>query len=362
MFEDALLHFLQPIVVVVQLLLSILDAEIILCFLTPREGEQCLEIIQLHVVVGSLHGNVLQLTYLAADKSLNLFRQLYFGDSFAQFNNVLILASSQLVLDILNLLLKEILLLLLVQFLVCLILNVALEAGKLHLAPQHLHQAIRALIEAVLLNQLVLIRKGKRHIRTDEVGQEHWIVDIAHGKNGIFARWFGQAQELGGCFLTSTHQHLKLLVIGNRQFVVQSSHATTPVGIDTQDFIQVYARKALQNDGSRAIWQREGTDDTRSHTRPVEILYTRNVHRSIQLAENANHFVVLGGVVNQMERTLASYIDLRHHSREQHHISQRKNGQGGGHAFVEERGNIAFIICYKREGAITDFIFIHCRF
>ena len=122
------------------------------------------------------------------------------------------------------------------------------------------------------------------------------------------------------------------------------------------------ARKALQNDGCRAIRQSEGANDTCGHTNLVEIIHTRTIHSGIHLAEHANHFIMFCSVVNQMERTLTRHIDLRHHPGKHHHVSQRENGQSGRHALVEERGNIAFIIGYEREGARTNFIFIHCQF
>ena len=186
MLDDAFLHLLQPIVIAVEGTLGVLHIQIVLGVFVPRQAEECLQVVELHVVVGRLGVGALQLDDLFLEQLGDLVVPLLQLGSIAHLGDVLVLhAAPQLVLDVLHLLHEEVLALLLAQFLLGTLLDIVLQFRELHLAIEDGEQRGGTLLHRGFDEQLRLLLDVEGEVGTDEVHEEHGIADVAQGEDGV---------------------------------------------------------------------------------------------------------------------------------------------------------------------------------
>ena len=74
MFQDTLLHLLHAVVVLVQDLLRTLQVEVVFRIFIPGQVHQRLQIVQLHIEVGTLRIQIVQLVGFLIEEALHLHR------------------------------------------------------------------------------------------------------------------------------------------------------------------------------------------------------------------------------------------------------------------------------------------------
>ena len=112
-FQDALLHFLHAVVVLVENLLGVGQAQVVYGVFVPRQIYQRLQIVDLNRIVGALRIDVVKLGHLLLENRLGCSVPYFVLGLFEQF--LLLRTSfpfSQFSLDLLNLLFQEVFLLL----------------------------------------------------------------------------------------------------------------------------------------------------------------------------------------------------------------------------------------------------------
>ena len=77
MFQDALLHLLHAVVVLVQDALGTLQVEVILGIFVPGQVHQRLQVVQLHVEVGTLRVQVVEFVGFLIEHLSDLHRPFF---------------------------------------------------------------------------------------------------------------------------------------------------------------------------------------------------------------------------------------------------------------------------------------------
>ena len=139
MFQNTFFYFFQAVVILVQRFLGISQTQIIRCINTPWQTHHGLQVVQLYAVIRRLRMHTLQLIHFFQECAFYLFIPFYGFRFFPHFLYFLLLISTtQLILNSFNLLLQEIFTLLLVNVLAGTHLNRFLDFGKLNLTIQNL--------------------------------------------------------------------------------------------------------------------------------------------------------------------------------------------------------------------------------
>ena len=112
--------------IAVEYLLCPLQVEVILGIFAPRQTDEGLKIAELHIEIGRLHLEAIQLLNLLVEGVLHLFRPFLTPSFFQQGSLLRRRTRANLSLQILNLLLQEIVLLLLIQVLTRLVADIGL--------------------------------------------------------------------------------------------------------------------------------------------------------------------------------------------------------------------------------------------
>ena len=147
MFQDAFLHLFQAVMILVQGLFGIHDAQVIGGIYPPRQSQQGLQISKLHIVIGRLRIDAFQLGYLLFKKLGHFLAPLIFGTLCTQFFHFAILSATQLILNVLDLLLQEVFALLAIDVLACTHLDRLFDISQTHFAVQYLNQAVHTVFQ-----------------------------------------------------------------------------------------------------------------------------------------------------------------------------------------------------------------------
>ena len=254
MLNDAFLHLVQPIMISVKDTLRVIHVEIVLSIFVPRQAEQSLQIVELHVIVWRLGIRTLQLLHLFLKKGSHIFIPLLLGSLGAHLLNVLVLHTSpKLILDVLHLLHEEVLALLLVDFFFCAHLDVLLEFRQLHFSVKDGKKMNSSLLQRVLLQQLNLFTNLKRKVRADIVDDEDSVVDILQGERGVLLRICIQTGILHAQILTVVDNSAELAAVFRRQVLVQSLYKSCQIGTALHNLVKAHPLHSLKNDCCRLI-------------------------------------------------------------------------------------------------------------
>ena len=215
MLDDALFHLVETVVVLVELFLHVVQVEVVLRVLVPRQLEQRVEVGILHREVGRLRVQPLELAHLFLENLGRLGIPFLLFGPFAQLLYVLVLhVAAQLLLDSTYLLLQEVFPLLLVQVLAGFGLDVGLDLQQLRLLGEHLVELEEAGLHVVDTQQFLFLSSCQRDIGSQEVDEVVGIVDISNGKNQLFGLLADVFQQVEGQVFHGRYQRFKLLVVG----------------------------------------------------------------------------------------------------------------------------------------------------
>ena len=114
MFQNALLHLFHAVVVAIEDVLGIADVQVVVSVNTPRQADNGLQVVELHVVIRYLRIDAFEFLQLAAECGFDLFGKYQLGGFLLQVGHVAVFVLAQLALYVFNLLVEEELLLLLV--------------------------------------------------------------------------------------------------------------------------------------------------------------------------------------------------------------------------------------------------------
>ena len=273
MFQDAFLYLFQTIVVLVQGLFCILNAEIIGCIYVPRQGKQGLQISELHIIVWRLRINTLQLGNFFCKKFVHFLAPEFRRSLHAEFFNLTILATSQFILDVLDLLLQEIFLLLTINILASSHLNGLLDSSQTNFTIQNLNKLINAFFQIVMLQQLNLFIGSKREIGTNVIDQYNSIIQILDRKSHIRSHTVGHLNILTSQLLAGIHQRLEFISIFILHIFRHRRYKAFHVRLGFSNTFQLYFHATgLHNGSCISTRQFKNAQNTGNHTHMIDIL------------------------------------------------------------------------------------------
>ena len=326
--DDALLHLLDAVVVAVEGVLGMGHVEVVVGKLVPRQPEQRLQVVELHVVVGRLGVGALQLHHLLLEQLGHVVAPLLPLCGVAHLGDVLILhAAAQLVLDVLELLLEEVLALLLAELLLGTCLDVLLQLRELHLAVEDGEQMCGALLQRGLGEQLCLLLDVEGEVGTDEVDQEDGVVDVAQGKDGVLLALDIELCILDSQLLAVVDDGAELAVVLPREDVAHGCHGGGHVGAALDDLEHLHPLYAVQDDGGGHVGHLEDADDASGSAHVVEVRLGGVLRFGRLLAMDGDGDFLLVGVLDELQRTAAADGDGHDDAGEQHHVAHRQHGQ-----------------------------------
>ena len=172
MFDDALFHLLQPVVITIQDFLGMGKIEIILAVFVPRQIDDRLYILRLDGKIRRLRMQTFQLAHFLFKRFGYRRRPFFLGSLFAQFLYLqLVDIAPQLFLDGLDLLLEKIFLLLLVNILVRLHLDGCFQFHQLILPIQDEQKTVRSVFQVTDQQQILFFRRSVGNIATRKIDQ-----------------------------------------------------------------------------------------------------------------------------------------------------------------------------------------------
>ena len=178
-FQYALLHLFHSIVVVIKNLLRTLQVEVVVGVFAPRKAHHRLQIVQLHAIFRTLRVEHVQLVQLFGEHLFNLVGPYFLIGLHEQFKAFRASFSvAQLLLDVLDLLLKEVFSLLLINLLTRLRADVLFQLQQLAFLVQHLQCADYAFHQRVGGQHLHLVHDAERHVRANEMQSQHVVLDV----------------------------------------------------------------------------------------------------------------------------------------------------------------------------------------
>ena len=326
--QDALLHLLQSVVVLVQRLFGVLQVEVVRRIDAPWQAQHRLQVVQLHAVVGRLRVRALQLVHLLQEDGLHLVAPFHRLRLLAHFGYLLFLrASAQLVLNGLDLLLQEVFALLLVDVLAGPHLDGSLDFGQLHLAVQYLQQVVGAVAHGGQPQQFHLLVLLELQVGADEVDQEDGVAYVLDGKRGVLREHLRRTHVAHDEVLACLHQCLEFLVVLVGQLLVEGRHVSLQVGRGLHDFLQLHALGALQDGGCGLVGHFEHTYHLGHGTHVVQVLGQRRLRVGHLLAHHADVHSLALGVLDEPQRRLPPYGYRHQHARKQHHVAKGQYGQ-----------------------------------
>ena len=225
MLQQTLFHFVQPEMVVVELLACAFQIEIILRHIVPGQLEHQLQIGNLHRIFG--HGGIepFELGDLLLEKFGHLLGPVLLGRLLAQSLQLAVGTFAQLVLNRAHLLLQVVIALLLVDLLLDTALDLVLQLDELLLAHQNLQQLAGTGQQTGRLQQRLAVFVRKLEVRTDEVDDSPLGVDILDGERRLLGHVRRNSDDTQRNVADRIHESLELqaLYIGRR--VAQRRHA-----------------------------------------------------------------------------------------------------------------------------------------
>ena len=358
-FENALLHALHAEMVLVEHASRGLDVELVFREFAPGQRGYGLEIIELHVVVGVLRRDAVELVDFLVEQGAHLFRKVFPREFLAQFLRVLVLALAQFVLDILDLLLQEIFLLLLVEFLACLVLNVAFEGGELAGAVQEGEQGVGPLHVIVDGQEAGLFFQREGQVGAEEVDGEDVVLDVADSENGLLVLRIAEFEEAHGRVAAFVHERGVFLAVGRGQRVGQAAHVDACHGGAARDFPHLAPPEALQDHGGDAAGQFQHAHHARRHGYGVEVAFFGLLHGGVFLCGYGKERIVLSRAFHHGERRLAAHHHGTQHSGKEHHVPHGQQRQRLGYFCGKQCCDVAVEICNQRHAGLRFVFLVH---
>ena len=195
--DDPLLDLVQVEVVGVEHLARLLEVEVVIRLLVPGEAEDPLEVGADDAVLGRGGREPLEASELAVDRLARLFGQLHLVRTVAELIDLRLLrvALAELLLDRLQLLAQEVLALRGLHLGGDLVLDLRAELRDLELAVEDDEHRAQALLDHLLLEQLLLLLGLQAQRRRDEVAERARILDVRGGERELLRQVGHEADQ-----------------------------------------------------------------------------------------------------------------------------------------------------------------------
>ena len=344
--DDALLHLVQPVVVLVQHLLGVLEVQVVLGHLAPREVQHELDIVVLDAVVRGGRVVFLQARHLLVEDGPDLLGPFLGVRALAELRKLLALIHAQFLLDGAELVVQVVFALLLVDVALDLLVDLLLDMQELHLRVQHLQQGHAPLMDVGIPEQVHAVLEVLHLDRGgDEIHEELEIVDGLEGPDGLLRREGGGADDLAGALLERIGQDLHLLLVLLREEVLLIGDPGHEIGLGRDDRVHMDPLEALQDGGQGAVRHLQGLDDLADSAERGEVAFGRVLDGDVRLRHGAQDAFARLRVADQADGLLPADGHGKDRPREDDGVAQGQDRDGIG-----KLGLVQF-----KEGGVTDY-------
>ena len=259
----------------------------------------------MHAEFGSLRVQVVQFIDFFTEDLVNLHRPFLRGGLTEQ----LVLLGrlvAHLCLYVLDLLLKEVVLLLLVEVLTRLVADIRLQVQQVDLAVYDLHHVEKALFHRLHLQQLDLLLHAERQVRADKVQGHDVVRDVLDSERGLIGDLVRHAYVLVHLTAQVFDSRLKLAVALIGLDIRQLLHVSHEEGRDFGNLLQVQSAKTLHDNRHVAIGQCHQFQNLRIYTCFVEVFLHGHFYVRVVLTHDTDDsFVLIGSLHQDLARVAA---------------------------------------------------------
>ncbi len=323
--DDALLHLLEAVVILVEAAAHVLGIELVLRRLAPRQIGEPLEVRAGHVVLRRLLLHPREARELLASDLLRILRETRAADAVAQLLDLVFLARlAELLADVLHLLAEDLLALRL-----ALVLDhrahLAANAEHLELVLRHREHEAHARLRVEGLEHLLFVRDRRllgREVRRDEIGERAALAHVVEDRGDLLREVRREREHLAHGVAEARAEQVELGVA--LEVLGDALDARAHVRLERDRRDDLHAREAVEDD--RVVLRAEADDlhDARDGADVVDLGPPRLVHVAVALAHDSDDRALLRlELLHQPHAAHATHVD-RHHARGKHHaVSER---------------------------------------
>jgi hypothetical protein len=325
--EDAVLDLVDVVVVVVELLARVLQVEVVLGRLRPRQRGDPLEVAADHAVLGGLRRQPLEAGQLALRDRPDVLGELRLLELPAELLRLglLLVDLAELLLDRAELLAEEVLALAALHLGVDLVLDPAAELDQLELAREDLGQPPKPLRHVALLEQLLLLLGFDAERPGDQVSQLAGVVEVRDRELQLL----GQVGELlddageGGL-----HVAAQALELGRLDELVRRLRDPRhQVGRGGDEVAELHTLPALHEDADGAVRHLHHPRDDSDHAHAIDVVGSGLLRTRFSRGDHHHHPVAGEDVVDELDRPLLAHGERQDRVGERDAVAQRQHRQ-----------------------------------
>ena len=325
--EDAVLDRLDVVVVGVEHLAGVVEVEVVLGRLVPRQRRDPLQVRADHAVLGRGLRQLLQPRQLAVDLAPDVLGQGDRGELLAQLLDLRLrgIALAELLLDRLELLAQDVLALRAVQLGLHLRLDARPDRGDLLLARQDLGEPAQPLGHVALLEQVLLLLGLEPQRARDEVRQRRGIVEVGDRELQLLRQVRDVLDDARERLLHVAHERRELRPLVHD--VRLGDDARDEVGLLGLELLDPHARAGLDEDAQRAVGHLHHPRDRADHADAIQLVRSRRVGLRGAAGDHDEHPVAAQHVVDQPDRALLPHRQRGQGVRERDRVAERQHRQ-----------------------------------
>ena len=325
--EDPVLDLLDVVVVLVEHFPGMRQIEVVLRRFVPRQRRDPLEIATHHPVLSHRRLQALEPGQLPVDLLSDLLGQLDRSELLTQLIDLglNLVGFTQLLLDRLQLLAKEVLALALLELGLHLGLDLRAELHDLELLREDLGKPAQTLAHVKLLEQLLLFLGLQPQRPRDQMREDDRIVDV--GDHHL--QLLGQVRDL----LNDPRERLLHISHQRRQLGARSHdvggvrHLGDEIRLGGEEALDPNSLAALDQNPQSAVGNADHPGDHSDDADRIEVLRRRRLDLGVAAGNHHDRPVATQHVVDQLDAPWLADVQRDHHVRERHRIAQRQHSQ-----------------------------------
>src|SRR5438105_4535633 len=326
--EDAVLDLLEPVMILVEHRLSVLQIAVLAGLLVPGNGDEPVEIVARDGGFRRHRRHRLEALQLLDGLLLDVLRHLRLFDLLLQLVDLvaLLVLAPQLLLNRLHLLVEVVLLLRLLHLLLDAGLDAAIDLELVHLDFEDAGDAVQALERRDDLEQVLLLVDADEQVRGNRIGQLARIVNTHRGNHRVVVQVVRQLHVLLEQRHDAPHRPLDVA----RRFLLLGEHLDDDA-VEALVFLPLDGARAidaLDEHLDVAIRQLQALDDVGDAAHRVDIVRARIVNRRVVLRREEDPLVLQQRVLERARGRWPPDYERHHHVGENDDVPQGDYGEG----------------------------------
>ena len=313
--------------VVVEDRLGVLEVQVVGRRGVPRQREDPLQVRADHAVLGGGRGKPLEPGELALRGLAHVLGERDRAQPLAQLLDLgaLRVALAELVLDRLHLLAQEELALSLLHLGLDLRLDPCPELEDLELAVQDARDVAEPLLDAHVLEQLLLLIGLQSQCRRDEVAERARVVDVRGGELELLGQVRDERDDAREQRLHVARQCLDLGRL--LEDVRHLDEAADEIRLDLDGLLEPDPAETLHEDAQRSVGHADHLVDHGRGADLVEVLEAGLLVLRVARGQQREHPVAADDVVDELDRALLPDRERGHRLRKDDGVPQRQHGE-----------------------------------